>query len=155
MHNPSRVGAVGLGVMSDGLSPILPSGTVTTRRPIARGGDGNEAGRDQLTREAAPGRMPGDATITMAVNALTIVQGTVQLEVPLLEEKKGEYATARRLVADFRPGRMPSQVPAHCDPSPASPVTYNRHPLSRMHTGWLLLSTKLRVIVDTSLSDFN
>jgi hypothetical protein len=28
MHNPSQVGAVGLGVMGDGLSPILSSGTV-------------------------------------------------------------------------------------------------------------------------------
>lgn len=40
-----------------GLFAIL-SWYCTTRLPIARGGDGNEAGRDRLTREAAPGGMP-------------------------------------------------------------------------------------------------
>jgi hypothetical protein len=39
----------------------------------------------------------------MAANALTIVQGTMQLEVPLLEDegKKGEYATAKKIGCRF------------------------------------------------------
>jgi len=78
----------GWGFMGDGLSPILVW-YCTTRPPIARGGDVNEAGRDwqqgKLLLEECLGN--GDATITMAVNALTIVQGTMQLEVPLLEDE--------------------------------------------------------------------
>jgi len=129
--------------MGDGLSPILSSGTVQPGRQLPEVVmEMKLEGIGKLLLEECLGNR--DATITMTVNAPTIVQGTMQLEVPLLEDegKKGEYATARTLAADFRPGRMPSQAPAHRDASPTNPVTYNRRPLSRAHTGGLLLSTK-------------
>ena len=58
MHNPSQVGAVGLGVMGDGPSPILSSGTVQPVCQLPELVMEIEAGRDRLTREAAPGGMP-------------------------------------------------------------------------------------------------
>ena len=84
----------------------------------------------------------------MAVNALTIVQGTMHLEVPLLEDegKKGEY-----WLQIFAPGECESGSSTLPDKSrdlQQTPVAVDAY-------RGLLFLTKLRVIVDASLSDFN